>query len=614
MHMQEYTRNKPMLMPGVRSGMIVRVMSKRIILFLTGLLLVLVNLVPRQSAAQSAPDQRFGMTEVFWLPDEARELGVGWERILFYWREIQPQGPEDWNTLHVLEEWLVEAKTRGREVVGLIKNTPPWASIDGSEAGLPKGLDLPLDDPDNLWANYVGRLADYYGQRGVHHWIIWNEPEIAQGVYGFEFAGSAADYYQMLKTAYMVMKQRDPQAVIHLAGLTWWHDPSFLDRLLAIAAADPDSVANGYFFDVISLHIYFRTETVKSIVEDVDAIQRRYGLEKPIWINETNAPPNRDPEWPVERPRFNIDLDQQAWFIVQAMALGFASGAERVSVYKMLDIQLPPGGESFGVLRPDQSRRPAYDAYKMATRCFGGFERVRLEEDPLFYHVIFERQGSLTHVAWSRTAAESVVTINARAQNGAVMGFSGGWSAVTPENGSYSLALPGQRCDGECLVGGEPRLLVETTGDEAYSQSCLNYRTAGMPGAILEDSVATAVPTGGAQHSSASATPETTVNAGGQGEPQLVSPTLPQAAVATSEHSTESDADLSLRQQPTVTRPGTGVLLAEPTPVGDNSAADSDGVQGSGGGTIGLWFIGVGAGLVLLMAYFSVRTRARRAP
>ena len=29
--------------------------------------------------------------------EEAVELGVGWERILFYWREIQPTGPEDWN-------------------------------------------------------------------------------------------------------------------------------------------------------------------------------------------------------------------------------------------------------------------------------------------------------------------------------------------------------------------------------------------------------------------------------------------------------------------------------------------------------------------------------------
>ena len=55
---------------------------------------------------QTVPDPHFGLTEAFWQPQEAAELGVGWERILFYWREIQPTGPDDWNTLHVMEEWL----------------------------------------------------------------------------------------------------------------------------------------------------------------------------------------------------------------------------------------------------------------------------------------------------------------------------------------------------------------------------------------------------------------------------------------------------------------------------------------------------------------------------
>ncbi|KPK13314.1 MAG: hypothetical protein AMJ56_02445 [Anaerolineae bacterium SG8_19] len=192
---------------------------------------------------QARPDPRFGITEAFWQTEEAVELGVGWERILFYWREIQPTGPEDWNTLHVLEEWLVEADNQGRTVVGLLKNTAPWASEDGTEAGMPKGLYLSVDDPDNLWANFVRRIAEYYSVRNVHHWIIWNEPEIRSGVYGYEFAGSVADYYQLLKVAYKVMKETDPDAVIHLAGLTWWHDQTFLKRLLSEAAAGTSSMS-----------------------------------------------------------------------------------------------------------------------------------------------------------------------------------------------------------------------------------------------------------------------------------------------------------------------------------------------------------------------------------
>lgn len=595
------------------------VMGKRLFLPLFGLILTLLMLGPARSTAQDAPDPRFGMTEAFWLPEEARDLGVGWERILFYWREIQPLGPDDWNTLHVLEEWLVEAESQGREVVGLIKNTAPWASVDGSEAGLPKGLNLAVDDPDNLWANYVGRLADYYGPRGVHHWIIWNEPEIAQGVYGFEFAGTAADYYQLLKTSYKVMKQRDPEAVIHLAGLTWWHDPTFLDRLLAIAAADPEADANGYFFDVISLHIYFRTETIKSIVEEVAAIQGRYGLEKPIWINEMNAPPNRDPEWPVERPRFNVDLDQQAWFIIQAVALGFASGAERIGVYKLLDIHLPPGGESFGLVRPDQSHRPAYNAYKMTTRCFGAFEDIAMQEDPLFYQITFSRPGSLTHVAWSRTQSAAVVQIDASTENAAVIAPSGARSEVVSEQGVYELHLSGQRCDQECLVGGEPLVLVETTGEDRYAQSCLDFRVARTSPATSP--TATSAPSAylveehpGAEPEMASQAP--LENVGVPGDRQVATPG-PTATTATSGERRpvegaatgmgDSVADAATRA------PGPATLNGG---TGNDAALTGAGEKEAGGeigrAPIGLAFLGLGALLALILALLTYRTRIDR--
>ena len=84
-----------------------------------------------------------------------------------------------------------------------------------------------------------------------------------------------------------------------------------LERFLEVATADPEAAAHDYFFDVLSLHIYFRVETVATIVQEMDALQRRFGLDKPIWINETNAAPTLDPHWPVERPQFQVDLAQQ---------------------------------------------------------------------------------------------------------------------------------------------------------------------------------------------------------------------------------------------------------------------------------------------------------------
>ena len=132
-------------------------------LFLAGILLITSFALSEASPIVGAPDQRFGLTESFWLTEEAYQLRVGWERILFYWSEIQPDGPEEWNTLHVREEWIAQANSQGRMVVGLIKNTPDWASADGSPAGVPLGLWLPYDDPGNTWAQFVSKVAEFYG-------------------------------------------------------------------------------------------------------------------------------------------------------------------------------------------------------------------------------------------------------------------------------------------------------------------------------------------------------------------------------------------------------------------------------------------------------------------
>jgi hypothetical protein len=388
-------------------------------------------------------------------------LNVGWERILFYWREIQPLGPEDWNTLHVREEWLVDAERNGRTVVGLLKNTAPWASEDGTEAGVPIGLDLPIDDPGNYWANYARQIARYYGPRNVHHWIIWNEPEIPSDVYGFEFAGSVEEYYRLLKVAYLVIKEEDPEATIHLAGVTWWHDQTFLRKFLDVAKADPEANSNDWFFDVISLHIYFRPDTVLSIIQSVDVLLEEYGLEKSIWVNETNAPPNLDPLWPVDRPAFMVDLEQQAWFIIQAHALGFATGADRIAVYKLADVLLPPGAESFGLIRRDFSKRPAFQAYATTIEYLEGFSNVSLKQHPHYYVATFTGREFVTRIAWARTPQDVVLSMPALENQALLVNYLGESAVILASDGGYQLSLQGAVCHEECLIGGAPVFVVE---------------------------------------------------------------------------------------------------------------------------------------------------------
>jgi hypothetical protein len=446
-----------------------------------------VALWPKPAAAQS--DNPFGVVEGFWFPDVTCELGVGWERIIFDWAQHQPTGPDDWHTLNVDDRWLKAANQCRREVVALLKHTPEWATDGTPGPGVPRGLYLPVDDPGNVWASFVRRSAAYYASRGVRHFIIWNEPDISPETYGFEFEGSVEDYARLLRVAYLAAKQGNPAAVIHLAGTTYWHDVNtgqrlYMDRLLEQLTADPEAAAHDYFFDVFSLHIYFRTDTVYDIVMEARRLLDSYGLQdKRVWINEMNAAPTDDPQWPVQRPVYQLDLEQQAAYLVQAAALGLAAGVERMAVYKLYDQQLPPGGESFGILSPaDQSPRPAFAAWQTVVRHFGGAtlaQRARMESTDVVRLAFSD--GHETLVLWARTAASTDVRVSASAEKAHLIDQYGNIILLRPVNGFYTLSLPGAACnavDG-CAVGGPVSLLVQPAAEtqviEVNSQTQLVF-------------------------------------------------------------------------------------------------------------------------------------------
>ena len=417
----------------------------------------------------------FGVVEGFWFPELACDLQPGWERIIFDWAQHQPTGPDDWHTLNVDDRWLKAANQCDREVVALLKNTPEWATDGLPGAGVPRGLHLPVDDPDNLWANFVRRTAEYYASRGVHRFIIWNEPDISRETYGFEYEGELEDYFLLLKVAYLAAKDGNPAAEIHMAGTTYWHDVNegqrlYMDRLLERITQDADAAANDYYFQVFSLHIYFRTDTVYDIVRQTRALLDQYGLaDKAIWINETNAAPTDDPLWPVDRPVFQLDLEQQAAFLMQAAGLGLAAGAERIAVYKLYDQNLPEGAESFGILSPaDQSPRPAFRAWQTVIRYLGGAEQAQRAQQERVDAVLLQQQhDQQTLLLWARTDRPATVTVSATADKAQLVDQYGGISLLRPVDGVYTLALPPATCndvDG-CAVGGPVWLLVQPAGE-----------------------------------------------------------------------------------------------------------------------------------------------------
>ena len=99
-------------------------------------------------------------------------------------------------------------------------------------------------------------------------------------------------------------------------------------------------------------------------------IMQARGLDKPIWINESNAIPYGDPANPLPYPPMAATLDQQASYVIQSMALALAAGVERYAVYKTIDEQPENGSDLYGLVRNDKSLKPAYVAYQVGATYF----------------------------------------------------------------------------------------------------------------------------------------------------------------------------------------------------------------------------------------------------
>ncbi len=432
------------------------------------LLCLLAILLPRPVSAAGIPDRRFGVVESYAAPQAASALGAGWTRVTFEWNQIQPTGVGDWNVYPVPDSVLDAERAAGREIVGLIVATPAWA-VDGSKGiGVPAGLYLPSDYPDNTWATFIRKLMTQHAGR-IRHWIIWNEPDIWDTSFQ-SWGGSVEDFVQLMRVAYTVAHEVDPNMVIHLPAVTHWWDVNygrdlFLRRFLQVLAADSNAPGNNYYFDALTLHIYFNPDTVYDLSRFYLNLLGEFGIYKPLWIAETNAAPSNDPAWPVANPQFNITQEDQAAYIIQGLAMALAAGAQRVAVYKMADLASDTANpEPFGLVRQDGSRRPAFTAYQVATRYLAGFTHASLDRRDDATVITVERDGGWTTVAWARGPADVGVQITAHAGSAQLVDWRGNRRSISARDGVYTVTLPASPCHhpaSPCLIGGSPYLIVE---------------------------------------------------------------------------------------------------------------------------------------------------------
>ncbi len=418
---------------------------------------------PPPEAETPAPfDPRFGLVDSFVNIEEANAAGAGWSRIFLRWDVVQPGGPSDWKPANVPDTFLDAEIAAGREIVAVLIGTPAWASASGDSTAVP---------PLEYWGDFVFKIATQYQGR-IKHWVIWHQPDVTDPASSnYTWNGTAEDYYRLLREAYLKIKAVDPAMQVHLAGLTYTWDrdrgqPQYLARLLDIIVTDPEAAQENHFFDGVSYHLYYNPGQILEILTDIRTILTGYGLDKPIWLNETNAPPSADPLISLQPPAgASITLEEHSVFVIQSFALALAAGAERVAFNKLRDDLEQTGPfEPYGLLRADNSRRPAFDAYRVVTRHLARTRGAAWQQLGNIYVVTLERGSQTTTVLWNTDRNPATFLLSAIAPQAQLVDERGNEQTILANNGGYTLELPGAICSNgdNCFIGGAPRLVIET--------------------------------------------------------------------------------------------------------------------------------------------------------
>jgi hypothetical protein len=438
---------------------------------------------------------RLGMVEGF-RSEAVNELGVTWERLVFAWDGIQPHGPAEFRAdLYFPPEALQRELSTGREIVGLLQFTPGWAARDPQHGtrSVPKNLNLPAHDPNNYLAAYAGRMAAHYRGR-INSWVIWNEPEFRPGDSGggdsYSWMGSDQEYYLLLKRAYQAIKAANPEARVVFGATSYWVDVMngrvpFFRRLLDIAAADPEAPSSGYFFDAVAFNLYWWPDSIYRAGVLVREHMREKGIDKPIWLTETNAMPGDDPTRGRPNDGNWVSMQGQADFAIQAIALASAAGFQRFSWYRMTD----DAQDLWGVVRPDGTRRPVFDSLRTASALFAGAGRVSFlplerSDEPfgtpwpadincyypnwMAYQVVFDHaDGRRVTVLWNGTGASLGVAVPRKGGDAHLVARTGETRIVNAVGADYVVELPAatlrRQSDprGYYYIGGPPQILVE---------------------------------------------------------------------------------------------------------------------------------------------------------
>lgn len=205
---------------------------------------------------------------------QARDLGAGLLRMFFYWSQLEPEpGRYDWTSVDAVLDQVDD----DTELWFTLSSASMWGSTRSTDF-LPGS---PPTDPAAYEAMLRALVTHCAGR--VRYWQCENEPTIP-----LFWGGTATEYLDLLTLFHRAIKGADPGADVVLGGCPPGVFPApetpdgerdFVVRLIAEGA-----------YDVFDIHLYGDPYRIPAIIDDIRAVMRAHGPEKPILVGEYNGP------------------------------------------------------------------------------------------------------------------------------------------------------------------------------------------------------------------------------------------------------------------------------------------------------------------------------------
>jgi len=273
--------------------------------------------------------------------------GVNWIRDRMSWGEVQTSA-DTFAQDTSYDSAATHQATYGLKVLQVFHGTPRWAvnpGLDGERAGSRFPRDL-----RHLY-DFCKTMARRYGGR-VLAWEPWNEANIPM------FGGHTIDEMcTHQKAAYLAFKAAKPDLTV------CWNVYAESGTPLHIQGVFNNEVWP--YFETYNIHTYTKPDNYLNAF----APAREAACGRPIWLTECGI----GLPWQTERPWSELSPDderRQAQFIASSYASSLFAGVNRhfffiLGNYAENKIQ-------FGILRHDQTPRPAYVALAAVGRLLAG--------------------------------------------------------------------------------------------------------------------------------------------------------------------------------------------------------------------------------------------------